>query len=88
MIAPGVCRHCGCSEVDPCSFHKDGCVWTNGSQTVCESPVCRKAEAHRVRVAKAAATPKPGEFAQLFRRGWGHGAIVDELRRRKRRGKG
>jgi len=85
---PGICRHCGCTEANACLLHDgDACCWIDASRTVCNRPGCINAEAARVAQEKAAAkTLKPrSEFA-----GWGYGAIVKELdrrRRQKRRGK-
>lgn len=88
MIAPGVCRHCSCTDSTPCKLQDgDACCWTDRERMVCSAPGCVNAEAARVRAAKAAAGPaKPkSRFAQLVATGWGRGAIVDELRREKRR---
>lgn len=80
VLQPGVCRHCECTESNPCSLclHKhDGCAWSDTSRLVCSGEPCIRAEAARLAAARAA-RPKP-EFA-----GWGPGAIRLELERRDR----
>lgn len=55
MIAPGVCRHCGCRELQPCwscRQHHDGCAWTDRTQTVCMNSDCVMAEIARQRTAR------------------------------------
>jgi hypothetical protein len=50
LVAPNVCRHCGCSPEDPCSVCKadfGDCRLWGPSNTVCGSPGCRKAEQAR-----------------------------------------
>lgn len=54
-IEPGICRHCGCTESDPCRLSDgDSCSWADAARTVCNRPSCMKAEAARKRSAKAA----------------------------------
>lgn len=89
VLTPGICRHCGCTANTPCRlFDGDECCWIDGSMLVCSAPGCVKAEAARLRAAKAERPAKPrSRFA-----GWGYGAVAEELRReahgRARRGKG
>jgi hypothetical protein len=88
MIAPGVCRHCGCTDSSPCTLHDgDACCWTDRERMVCSAPRCVNAEAARVRASRAQQQPvKPkSRFAELKARGWGDGAIREELNREKRR---
>jgi len=56
LVAPGVCRHCGCTESNPCRLQDgDTCFWDNRERTVCSNPSCRRAEGERMARAKAAA---------------------------------
>lgn len=74
MIAPGVCRHCGCRDGDRCRLYDgDECCFVDRSRLVCSRPECVQAEGRRVKDAAAQARPKY--------RGWGYGAIVAEKRR-------
>lgn len=82
-VAPGVCRHCGCTEASPCALCRlahDGASFVDREQLCCAAPPCVKAEAARVASAKAAAPRKSY-------RGWGYGAIVADMRREERRRK-
>lgn len=36
----GVCKHCGCTEEDPCMLQSGPCAWTNAAKTVCNNPDC------------------------------------------------
>jgi hypothetical protein len=31
-VTAGICRHCGCSETNPCIY---GCAWTDDTRTLC-----------------------------------------------------
>ena len=51
----GVCRHCGCTEDNPCRLYTaEACSWADATRTVCNSPSCMKAEAARKRSISAA----------------------------------
>lgn len=51
----GTCRHCGCTEDDPCRLYTgEPCSWADAARTVCSGPSCMKAEAARKRSAKVA----------------------------------
>ncbi len=79
MIAPGVCRHCACTEEQPCRTHDgDTCCWVDRKRIVCTAPGCLHAEA--LRVASARAQRPSAKY-----RGWGFGAIIDDKRRQERR---
>jgi hypothetical protein len=53
-IAPGVCRHCGCSDSNTCRLvDSESCCWMDRKRTVCSNPSCVKAEASRRRAAVA-----------------------------------
>lgn len=83
LIAPGICRHCPCTDERPCGYCRGvhgECCWTDRTRTVCSNPACIRAEAARVQAAKAAGAKPPSKY-----RGWGYGAIVDDKRRRERR---
>jgi hypothetical protein len=55
VIRAGTCRHCGCTEEDPCRLNTgEPCSWADDTRTVCSRPSCMKAEAARKRSAKAA----------------------------------
>lgn len=83
LIAPGVCRYCGCHGESCRTRDGDLCFFTNANQTVCSAEACQRAEAERLRAAKAARdAAKP---ASKYR-GWGYGAIVADLRRKARKG--
>lgn len=50
LVAPGVCRFCGCRDEDPCAYCKaayDGCNLVGEQKLVCAGPGCVKAEAAR-----------------------------------------
>jgi hypothetical protein len=83
LIAPGRCRHCGCTDDRACRLHDgDACCWIDSTRTVCSNPECIKAETARMQRAQQeaqASKPRP-RFA-----GWGYGAIVDQLRRERRK---
>lgn len=52
LIAPGMCRHCGCHG-DSCSL-PDGDRCSIGERdTVCSAPGCQRAELQRVAAARA-----------------------------------
>lgn len=83
VIAPGTCRHCGCTEERACRLHTgDPCCWVDRTRLVCSNPACGTAEAGRKAAARLAArTDKPkSPYA-----GWGYGAIVADKRRQERR---
>lgn len=86
-LQPGVCRHCGCAG-EACTLPDgDKCGWTDRSRTVCNAPGCQRAEAARVRAARAARPLTPRErIASLMARGWGYGAAYQEVRDEMRRG--
>ena len=99
MNKPGVCRHCGCSEQNPCWPHREEVYWTDETRTVCRRYECEKAErARKARASIPAGAAVEGkkssdEFAgmsewairrELERRGWGVGAIRLELEKRRR----
>ena len=77
MIAPGICRHCGCREGERCRMHDgDECCFIDRTRTVCSSPQCVRAETVRKQSAAKEAKPKYS--------GWGYGAIVQDKRRQDR----
>lgn len=88
MIAPGCCRHCGCTEDHACRlFDGDTCCWIDNTRTVCSSPRCVRAEtARRKQAAREAAAEKRKPKSRFA--GMGYGAIVEQLRRERRRKKG
>lgn len=50
LIAPGVCRHCGCTETDPCRLGDgDTCGWMDRNRLVCSNGKCVMAEIERKR---------------------------------------
>lgn len=76
LIAPGVCRHCRCTEDNACRLPEgEACCWADPARTVCSNPSCLKAEKARIAAAKAAAKaaqPKKlrsWEVSDLIRRG-------------------
>lgn len=73
----GVCRFCGVTDVQ---VDGDKLCWMDKDRTCCNKYSCRKqylAEQRR----KAVKPAKPrSEFA-----GWGYGAIVKELQKRRRK---
>lgn len=76
MIAPGTCRHCGCTDGNRCAlFNGDECVFIDRTRLVCSNPMCVKAEEAR----KLTARKQEPSY-----RGWGYGAIVQDLRRKDR----
>lgn len=84
LIQPGVCRHCGCHGESCTLPDGDKCVWADSSRTVCNGASCVIAEAARVEKARVA---RPGGKHGERYVGWGYGAIVDDLRKRRRRKK-
>lgn len=48
FLAPGYCRHCGCSQDNAC---EPPCSWANPQQTVCTNPKCLRAEAKHAKPA-------------------------------------
>lgn len=73
---PGKCRHCGCTEDRACTLETgDPCCWVDLDRSVCSRPVCISREAARVAAERQGA---PSRY-----RGWGFGAIVADLRRRR-----
>lgn len=50
LIAPGICRHCGCTEQKPCGHCKSvhgECCWTDKTRTVCTGRDCVMREVAR-----------------------------------------
>lgn len=77
---PGKCRHCGCTEANACTLtNGDHCAWCDESRTVCSNPSCIQLERARQR------TLSPTTRGMYP--GWGYGAIVEDLRRKRRRGR-
>jgi hypothetical protein len=69
----GICRHCRCSENDPCRLCTgEPCSWADATRTVCNSPSCMKAEAARKRLI-AAARPRRLTSADVHARIRGRG---------------
>jgi hypothetical protein len=66
----GICRHCGCSESNPCRLYcGEECCWTDRARNVCTNPVCVNAEAARKR-SIALSRPRrltPAEMHDLIR---------------------
>lgn len=57
-IVAGICRHCGCTEDDPCGLCTgEPCSWADATRSVCNNPSCMKAEAARKRLIAAARPP-------------------------------
>lgn len=84
LIAPGRCRHCGCTDELQCRLHRhahDEFAWTDAERTVCNGRECQRAEVARKAIAAVAAREaKPkSRFS-----GMGYGAIVAKLRREER----
>jgi hypothetical protein len=86
LLQPGRCRHCGCTG-DSCRLPDgDLCGFTDRERLVCSGKTCQIAEADRKARAKAETSQrKRSEWAELKARGWGDGAIREELRKRARR---
>ena len=86
-IAPGVCRHCTCTEADPCTLaNGDECCWIDSTRTVCNARDCVIAEDARKAAAKAAAKEAESAANRKYGdryRGWGPGAIFEDLRKRE-----
>lgn len=88
LIAPGHCRHCACAEGAACSWCRGvhgGVAWADRTCMVCSNPACVKAE--KARLANSRAPRPQSAFAELAAKGWGTGAIREELRKRERRAK-
>lgn len=52
LLAPGTCRHCGCTEEDACRLENgEACCWADASRLVCSAPRCIVAEQERLRKA-------------------------------------
>jgi hypothetical protein len=90
-VCPGVCRHCGCHDGDPCWHCRafGDCCWLTRERLVCMQPACVIAE--QARAARAQAEAKAAKPRKPYAR-WGYGAIAidkrNRERREKRRGKG
>jgi hypothetical protein len=52
-IVAGICRHCGCTEDQPCTLAHDTCL-LNMETWVCNGPNCIRAEESRKRLIAAA----------------------------------
>lgn len=49
LVQPGVCRHCGCKDHEPCILQTgDTCAWMSRDRTVCSNPACVRAEVARL----------------------------------------
>lgn len=81
VIQPGVCRHCGCHGESCRSKDGDLCSWVDAGRTVCNGTGCLLAEGRRLAVSRGKHRPR-SRYA-----GWGYGAIVEDLRKRRRRKK-
>jgi hypothetical protein len=82
-MIPGACRHCGCTEEDPCTL-ENGDHCGRYREDVCSKRSCIVQEEQRA-AAESRAVPR-SKYA-----GWGYGAVVKDLRRKARkklRGKG
>lgn len=85
MIMPGVCRHCSCTDSQPCGYCRgvhSGCAWKDHDRIVCSNPACLRAELARVAAVRAVArTTRPAnKYAD-----WGLGAkYMDQRRQRER----
>lgn len=79
-LTPRTCRYCRCHG-ETCTL-PDGekCAWSNADCTVCNAPGCLRAELARSRAVKPM-RPRP-KYA-----GWGYGAILEDLRKQRRRGR-
>jgi hypothetical protein len=83
MSAPGKCRHCGCTEDNACILPTgDPCCWTNEDRNVCSRAACMTQERIRQERARRESTLNRSPYA-----GWGYGAIVADLRSKRRRGR-
>ena len=80
MPIPGACRHCGCTEEDPCTL-ENGDHCGRYREDVCSNRACITREEARV-----AAERQDAMKANPYRN-WGYGAIVQDLRRKRRRGR-
>lgn len=82
-LLPGRCRYCSCTEDNACRLaDNEPCAWWDEERTVCSNPRCIRAELARTR--QSAAPPRPrSKYA-----GWGYGAILEDLRRQRRRRRG
>jgi hypothetical protein len=71
---PGTCRHCGCTESEPCLLPSGGgdtCGWFDKSKKCCSNYPCVKAELAR----RARTQPRPltsADVHQLIRRKKAH----------------
>jgi hypothetical protein len=84
LIAPGVCRHCTCTEDDPCKLaNGDECCWIDSTRTVCSGRDCLIAEDARKAAAKEAERSAKRKYGDRYK-GWGPGAIFEDLRDRER----
>lgn len=47
---PGTCRHCRCTEGNPCRLAPTGepCMWVSALRVVCSNPVCVRRENERL----------------------------------------
>lgn len=83
LIAPGRCRHCGCTEDNPCTLRTgEPCCWADSTRTTCNSTPCEIAEAARQAAIKAAciaARPKRMNSVDI------HQLIMARGRGRRRR---
>jgi hypothetical protein len=81
-IVLGRCRYCGC-EGEACTLpNGDKCSWLSGGPgvegTVCNAPGCVRAEMTRRRTVNY-------ERVKSKYSGWGYGAILEDLRKRRRK---
>lgn len=76
---PGKCRHCGCTEDNPCTLETGEHCLLNAQESKCSRPACILQEEARLRTLKPATR---GLYP-----GWGFGAIVEDLRSKRRRGR-
>jgi len=71
-VMPGVCRHCRCTDTNPCLLsNSDTCCWVDRTRLVCSNPTCIKAEQAR-KAQIEAARPKrlsSAEVSDAIRRG-------------------
>lgn len=84
-LMPGVCRHCTCTEGAACSMCGDEPRFVDNSRLVCGNPQCMKAERERLARARAAVVAQRTAKPRPKYAGWGYGAVVQDLRRRRRR---
>jgi len=82
----GVCRYCGCTEESPCRYCRGiyGCTMLHGvDASVCGAPACLRAEKRQAALAKDAAKAARRKHGDRYL-GMGYGAVIEDLRRRKR----